>query len=229
MVLGESGSGKSSSLRTLKPVETFILKPNSKELPFPGSETNYPTFNPKTGKGNVIELAELGELRAKVLWVNKAPHIKNLVIEDLSHLYTKRILSDKFAKTEGYAKWAEFGAEVFNAIFSNLSGLRADLTIIVLQHTEMRKNGTIADKTSGKLISDTIDIPSWFTVTLHAMTIEKEGKTNYVFQTNKAGSYLAKSPSGMFKELYVRNDMQEILDTMKDYYNGKPQGEVVFI
>lgn len=229
MVLGISGSGKSASLRTLIPASTFIIKPNAKDLSFPGSAKHYTTFDQATGKGNVMELKELAELKAKILWLDKAPHIKTIVLEDLSHHYTKRILSNKFVADDGYKKWQTFGMDVFNAIFANLTSLRSDLTIIILQHTEIRKDGTIADKTSGKLISDTIDIPSWCTVVLHAMTVEKADVTHYVFQTNKAGQFLAKSPAGMFKDLYIRNDMAEVLKAQEDYYSGKPQGEVKFI
>jgi len=171
----------------------------------------------------------LKELRGTIQFVNKAPHIKNLIIEDLSHFYTKRILSDDFAADEGYGKWNTFGRDVFNSIFTDLTTFRQDLQIIVIQHTEIRKDGSIADKTSGKMIENTIDMPSWFTVVLHALTIEVEGVTRYVFQTNKSGPYLAKSPAGMFKDLYVRNDLAEVLKAQEDYYNGKPQGEVVFL
>lgn len=229
LYLGDSGVGKSTSLRTLDPKETFIIAPNRKELPFPGSEENYTEFDVQTFKGNFKMYNDIVKVGNLVGVINsKLPHIKNIVIEDLSHFYTHSTLDNKFLALDDWSKWNKFGASVFNALLKHVTLYRSDLTLIVLQHTEVKGNGTIGDKTIGKVLTK-IQIPSWFTVVIHGMTQSRDDKEHYLCLTNKQGTFLAKSPPGMFKELFVRNDMAEILSDMKAYYSGKARGEVDFI
>ena len=230
MYLGDTGVGKSTSLRTLDPKETFILSPNVKELPFPGAATNYTRFDPTTKKGNMILVEDIKVIASYLSAISTGyPNIKTIVIEDLSHFYTHRTLNNTFIRTEGWDKWNVFGSDVYNSILKGLTLLRDDLIIVVFQHTEVKEDGTIGDKTVGKMLDSKVRIPSWFTVVLHGLVITESNSISYMAQTNKAGSYLAKSPPGMFPSLYVRNDMKDILDSVKSYYDGTSKNEIKFI
>lgn len=228
--IGDSGVGKSTALRTLKAEETFIISPNIKDLPFPGAEKLYTPFH-KTGNptGNSVSINDIKVVGEFILAISKTkPSIKNIVIEDLSHYYTHRTMDSSFITNDDWSKWTEFATDVYNAVISKLTLLRDDITVIIIQHTEMKDDGVIADKTVGKMLNK-VKLPSWFTVVLHGRTMSIDGVTRYMCQTNINGSYLAKSPAGMFKDLYVRNDMAEILEAMSAYYKGESKNEVVFI
>jgi len=227
--LGDSGVGKSTSLRTLNPKETFIIAPNVKELPFPDADVNYTPWSTSNPSGNTLMLEDIKTVGTWITRIAKSlPHIKVIVVEDLSHFYTHRTLAGNFIDTDSWDKWNQFGSDVYNSILKGLTLLRNDLIVIVMQHTEMKDNGIIADKTIGKML-DKIKLPSWFTVVLHGRIIAEGDVDRYVCQTNRQGSYLAKSPPGMFPSLFVRNDMQEILTCMRDYYAGKSKNKINFI
>lgn len=228
LVIGEPATGKSSSLRTLDPKTTFIITPNTKDLPFPGSSMNYVKMT-DTVSGNVRVETDLDEIADLVELASDDPLIKTVVIDDFSHYLTHRVLSDTFVEDKGFTKWNALGASVYSALFSKLDGLRNDLSIVVLHHTEIKDDGAVAEKTAGKLMDNTIMVSSWFTVVLHSHIVNKDGVKHYKMLTNKDSIFLAKSPPGMFSGLRVRNDMREILDSVESYYAGTSKNEVVFI
>lgn len=228
--IGDSGVGKSTSLRTLNAKETFIISPNIKDLPFPDADNLYTEFSKTLNPtGNMLHISDIKAVGEFILAISKTKmHIKTVVVEDLSHYYTHRTMASTFITNDDWTKWSEFATDVYNAIISKLTLLRDDLTVIIIQHTEMKEDGVISDKTVGKMLNK-VKLPSWFTVVLHGRALSEGGGTKYMCQTNIQGSYLAKSPPGMFADLYIRNDMAEILAAMRAYYNGESKNKIEFI
>lgn len=231
LVMGKSGVGKSTSLRTLPPSQTIVLSPNAKSLPFAQSAKNYVrgqnlfvNNNMMGGSDDAKFALEKVDIKAFIRTVaEKAPGVRYLVIEDFTHYFSSRILSKSFlAQNSGNAafqRWNQFGADVYDTIFRDTQNLREDLYIILLHHTSLNEEGYHAFKSPGKLLDNTIDVPSYFTYIFHAMTTQSEKQTNYVFQTNKDSIYHAKTPMGAFPELHIPNDMKVVLDTI-DKYRG---------
>jgi hypothetical protein len=228
LIIGPPASGKSSSIRNLMGKDTFIITPNTKELPFPGSTTQFKRLNAANPDGNVFVTESLDQISEALLHANNNPTIKHVIVDDFSHYLTHRVLSETFIDDKGFTKWNILGASVYKALFSVLEELREDLTVIIMHHIEIKEDGSVAEKTAGKLMDNTIMVSSWFSVVLHARVLDKEGTPLYRFQTNKASIYLAKSPPGMFSDLYVKNDLKEILDSMEAYYSGTSKNEVIF-
>ena len=228
--MGEPSTGKSTSLRTLDYKETFIITPNVKDFPFPGAEVNYTNYDSKTGKGNVYRTEELDNISAIIKHVSsKLPHVKQIVLEDFSHYLTHRVLGPDFAGDTGYNKWNRLGASVQAALFTGLDKLRDDLIILIIHHTDLHEDGKVKEQTAGKLMDNLIKVSSWYTVILHShIKLEKDVR-RYVFQTNEVAPFLAKSPPGMFADMYISNNMQKVLDDMRLYRAGKPQYPVHFI
>ena len=52
LILGESGCGKSASIRTLVPTETFIINVNNKKLPFRKGKEDY--LQGENGSGHYV-------------------------------------------------------------------------------------------------------------------------------------------------------------------------------
>lgn len=229
LVMGKSGTGKTSSLRNLPPKETFIIKPNNKSLAFPGSDKNY------TPGENVISTSELDQVQAAIRHISdNLPNVKYIVLEDFTHFFSARIFSKKFLNRtiggEAFQRWNDFGASVFSAIFATSYvdehgreveyTLRDDLYIIILHHTEVKEDGSVGFKSAGKLLDNTIDFPSYFTWIFHSIVTEKDDKSSYEFQTNRAVGRHAKSPYGVFP-LFVPNDLAAILNRLDAYKAGE--------
>lgn len=215
LVQGPSGTGKSTSLRNLPSEQTFIISPNDKPLPFKGSAKNY-----VKGK-NLIITEKVTDIPASLKHVNdKLPHIKYIVVEDSTHFQNARMMSDQFTQDKGFAKWGVFGKDIFQAL-ANTQGLRDDLFVIILSHVQTNEVGESVFKTSGKLLDQTVDIPSYFTYILHTEVVRKENQVDYKFLTNNDGSKQAKTPMGLYSDLLIDNDLNQVIQDIKAYQEAE--------
>ena len=57
LVIADSGTGKSTSIRTLDPKETFIINIANKPLPFKGYKSKYTQISKENPKGNLTSAA----------------------------------------------------------------------------------------------------------------------------------------------------------------------------
>ena len=223
-VIGQSGSGKSTSLRYIDPKTTGLITPNSKDFPIPGMAGQ---FVEKKNKFTTDEITDISKY-LKGFSTHK-PEIKLIIIEDLNHFFNARVTGAKFRSRnnggEAFARWNDFGADVASSLITVMTELRDDLTIVMFAHTDIKDNGHIGLKTSGKLLDNTIDIPSYVTVLLHSLVMEEDGKYKYKFLTNTDGIHSAKSPAGMFKDLYIPNDIMLVLKSMDEYKKGNIKPE----
>jgi hypothetical protein len=208
LILGDSGTGKSTSLRNLDYKETFILNVVDKPLPFRGFKNKYIM---KEG-GNFAISDNPNKICALIDNVSDhRPDIKNLVIDDFQYILSNEYM--RRAKETGYAKFTDIGVAAFN-IITKASKLRNDLNLIIIAHSSKDQDGICRLKTVGKVVDDKITFEGRFTVVLHSVVDDG----NYKFLTNHNGFLLAKSPMGMFDDSLIDNDMKQILNLMKDYY-----------
>jgi hypothetical protein len=113
LVLGESGSGKSTSIRSLPHEETFILKVIPKPLPFKGSEKLYPIVDFKELTGNQYVCESADKIMSVIQHVsNKRPDIKNLIIDDCNYIMTADFMEKAFVK--GYDKFTELAKNMWD-------------------------------------------------------------------------------------------------------------------
>lgn len=226
LVIGDMGTGKSTALRNLPPAETVIIMPNSKDLPWEGGMQDY-----NEAKGNLISCLKIRKrvptdaneskgVLEHLAAVNEKPGIKYVVVEDITHFMNDRMMDDVFIKTEDWGKWNKFGADMFAITTKYIQQMRNDLTVIIVGHTEIKDNGTIGLQTAGKLLDNTIKLPSYFTYLFHSRVFNTNGNLSYKFQTHNDGKHLAKTPMGMFKEDYVDNDMLAIIKRIDEYRSG---------
>ena len=227
LVIGDMGTGKSTSLRNLPPTETIIITPNSKDLPWEGA-MKY--FNKRNGnlisclkikKAVMTDPNEANGVLENLALANKNPVIKYVVLEDLTHFMNDRMLDDKFVASQDWSKWNRFGADMFAITTKHIQSMRDDLTVIIIGHTEAKDNGVMGLQTAGKLLDNTVKLPSYFTYVFHSRVFSQNNVLTYKFQTHNDGKYLAKTPMGMFKDDFVDNDMKDIITTIDDYRNGK--------
>lgn len=225
-VVGESGSGKSTSIRNLNSEETFIIAVVPKPLPFRGFKRKYIPFKSENGEitGNyyLTDSHEKIERILKIIDV-KMPHIKNIVIDDA--IYTMSFEFLDRATEKGFDKFNEL-AQHFLSIIRTAQQLKRNLKTFILLHSENigdEINPTIGIKTHGKLIKEKITLEGLFTYLLFTKVDAglEPGETKYLFVTNNDGERLAKTPDGMFEELYIPNDLQLVVEALDKYENDE--------
>ena len=218
--MGESGSGKSTSIKSLDPKETVIFNILGKRLPFKGSaiaynETNKNLFKVDNWQTIVDYLHSIDA---------SAPHIKNIVIDDA--IYIMRTEFFNRSKERGFDKYNEL-ADHFRRIIATCGSLRDDLNIFMLLHTEsIEADGSIIGYKSssvGKLLDKMYRPEENTAITLFAQPkFDEKGKASYGFYTHKMrvnGIELpSKTPEGMFEEDWIPNDLGLVSKAMKEYY-----------
>lgn len=214
LIIGESGTGKSTSIRNLDEKETFIINVLDKPLPFRSFSQKYKKIN-KEGVGNYIASDDYEKIMKTINYVdNSMPHINNLIIDDFQYIMANEFM--KRAKEKGYEKFTEIGLHAWQ-IIESCSNCRSDLFCFFLSHSEESDTGRRKCKTIGKMIDDKITLEGMFTTVLHSVV--SDGK--YKFLTQNNGSYIAKSPMEMFADNLIDNDLSSIKLKMNEYYYGE--------
>lgn len=196
MVLGHSGTGKSTSLRNFKSNEILHINVMSKPLPFKGRFAE--TYN-----GD-----DYGEI-AKAINKTKC---KTIVIDDAQYLMANEFMRRSFEK--GYDKFTEIGYNFWTLVNSVTADLPYDVIVYFLMHTDQDDNGNEKAKTIGKLLDEKICVEGMTSVVLK--TAVKDG--TYSFLTQNNGHDTVKSPLGMFDTYEIENDLKKVDTAIREYW-----------
>jgi len=201
LIMGESGTGKSTSLRNLDPEITAIVNPVGKPLPFKTEKGTLAMLDNEVRSGNIVS------------WMKSQVRVgkKILVVDDFQYLlsipYMNRIHEG------GWDKWNDFGDDYFQLI-DLCRDLPDDVRVYYLSHCETLDNGITTIKLIGKLLREKITIEGLFTIVLRTSVIDQK----YYFLTQNSGKDTVKSPMGMFEAYAVENDLAYIDDKVCNYY-----------
>lgn len=215
-IVGSTGTGKSTAIKHLDPKETYIINVAKKELPFKGSEKLYNTENK-----NYKEIDDANEItRLLAVISEKAPHIKNIVIEDSNYIMGFNMVAK--ATETGFTKFSLMAKDMVE-LFRQARKLRDDLVIFYITHPEAIEDGGeiigYKIKTAGKLIDNQVLLEGLLTVCLYTDVEEKkDGTAEYSFVTNRYKKMPAKSPDGMFDDLKIPNNLQLVVEKVREYY-----------
>ena len=223
-IVGESGSGKSTALRNLNPEETFIISTTGKPLPFRGWRKKYTPFKVDENKkivGNYFVSSTYDKI-IKVLKVinTKMPHIKQVIIDDFQYVLSYEFVDR--ATEVGYTKFSELAQHAME-ILRYYEQMREDCKMIFLTHSENvgdALNPKYVIKTVGKLLAEKVTLEGLFTYIFFTKVSEgDDGKMKYTLITNTDGICIAKTPMGMFNDLEIDNDLNEIIKIIDEYNN----------
>tara|TARA_R110002074_G_scaffold114748_2_gene245299 strand:- start:2880 stop:3563 length:684 start_codon:yes stop_codon:yes gene_type:complete len=220
LIIAESGSGKSTSGRTLNSKETFWINIANKPLPFKGWKKEYTLISKDNPTGNMTNASSASGIMKAIQHVNsKMPHITNLVVDDWQYM----------SAFEYFDKANEKGYDKFTSIASNLAqvakmpkDLRDDLYIFFLTHsedsTDMNGRRKVKAKTVGKMIDNALTLEGLFSIVLFGKVIkDDDGVLNYGFETQNDGNNTCKSPMGMFEEYFIKNDLQLVKEAIVEF------------
>lgn len=197
LILGASGSGKSTSLRNFKKGEICVMNVAGKPLPF---RNNLDVVNNATY-----------ESIGKTLQQKK---FKSYVVDDSQYLLAFEMFDR--AKETGYGKFTDIALRFRNMLSFVARSTPDDVIVYFLHHTEETETGKIKAKTVGKMLDNQLTVEGLFSIVLLAST---DG-THYKFTTQSDGVTTAKSPMEMF-EKDIDNDLKFVDETIRDYWNLK--------
>lgn len=195
LVMGESGSGKSCSMRNFNSDEIGIFNVASKPLPFK----------------NDLKKADKATYNSIIKALSK-PNLKTYVIDDSQYLMAFEMFER--AKETGYNKFTDIALNFKNLITFISTGVPNDVIVYFLHHVETTEQGRIKAKTSGKMIDNQLTLEGLFSIVLLANNEMNE----YKFITQSNGFTTAKSPLGMF-EPEIDNDLKMVDKIIREYYN----------
>ena len=220
LVIADSGSGKSTSIRNLDPNQTFIVNIANKPLPFKGWKSKYTQISKDNPKGNMTSASSAAGIVKAMKHVNdNMPHVTNLVIDDWQYM----------SSFEYFDRANEKGYDKFTQIASNLAqvakmpkDLRDDLYVFFLTHseesTDINGNRRVKAKTIGKMIDNALTLEGLFSIVLFGKVKKtEEDALEYVFETKNNGENTCKSPMGMFEDNSIPNDLSYVRDCIVKY------------
>lgn len=195
LVMGESGSGKSASLRNFAPDEVGIINVARKPLPF-------------RARLKTVNTDDYGRIEKHLA----SARVKTLVIDDAQYLMANEFM--RTAKITGYQKFTDLALNFWKLIQLVINDLPPDKIVYFLSHIERDANGNEKMKTVGRLLDEKITIEGLFTIVLK--TVVQDGK--YCFATQTNGQDTVKTPMGMFDALWIENDLKMVDHTIRAYY-----------
>lgn len=209
IILGQSGSGKTTSLRNLDPTETLLIQVVSKPLPFRSAD--WKLMNKDNPSGSIFR-TDNAKVIQKVITSNAVKEGKHIIIiDDFQYIMANQFF--KRSDETGFQKYAEMGREIFD-LLNELSNLDDDKIIYLLWHTEEDSQGKTKAKTIGKMLDEKLTIEGLFTSVFMAEINNGE----HVFRTKNDGRSTVKTPIGMFDEEHIPNDLKLVTETIRDYY-----------
>jgi hypothetical protein len=215
-IIGESGTGKSTSIRNLDPESTYIINICDKDLPFRGSASRYKVKS-ESFKGNIAPTSDKDMIIKILDNIDKnRKEIKTLIIDDFGYIISKLVGAS--ATTKGYDKFCLI-ANVVSEILEKIKSLRSDLYTFVTWHTDLAEDGKYKMKLYGKMIENHIKPEGMVSMVFH--TAIADG--NYSFLTQHDNLHLAKTPHGMFENKLIPNDLQYVIEKMNEYYNDQEE------
>lgn len=199
MVIGQSGTGKSTSLRNFKKGECSVINVSKKPLPFPCS----------------LSVANVGtyDTIKKLLTQSESPSI---VIDDCTYLLVNEYMSK--ADERGYDKYTAMAKSFWELLNFCINSLPDDKIVYFLGHSEKGDDGREHFKTVGKMLDNTVVCEGYCTVVLKTMV--EDGK--YYFSTHNNGYDTVKTPLGMFTDDKIDNDLKAVDLRIREYFNIKP-------
>lgn len=205
MIIGESGTGKTTSLRNMNPKDVLLIQAVRKPLPFRSAEWKPATK--ATPDGSVIH-SDTAPTIIGMMQRTKKPII---IIDDFQYILANAFMR-RSAET-GFQKFTDIAKDAWEILMA-ASAQPSDKRIYILAHSTTDDTGKTKAKTIGKLLDEKITIEGLLTIVLRTAVINGQ----YLFLTQNSGSDTTKSPIGMFDAEHIPNDLAEVDRAICEFY-----------
>lgn len=203
MILGQSGTGKSASLRNMDPAQTLLIQTIPKPLPFRSSDWKLV----KDG-GNII-VSAVADTIISAMHKTSRPIV---VVDDFQYLLAVEFMAR--ASETGYGKFTEMAKHYFD-VLTAAANLAPEKRVYLISHTDMSESGQVKAKTIGKLLDEKITVEGLVTIVLRTHVINGQ----YVFSTRNNGQDTVKTPLQMYEQDHIPNDLAEVDKAVVEYYS----------
>jgi hypothetical protein len=215
LILGETGTGKSTSLRNLNPADVLLIQAVKKPLPFKSKDWTQITKESPSGS---VFCTDKSDTIVKAMTRTTKPII---IIDDfqytMSNEFMRRVL-DHESGNQAFAKYNEIARAAWD-IFQAANTLASHKRVYILSHTQTEESGKTKIKTIGKLLDEKITLEGLVTIVLRTHVVNG----NYVFSTKNSGNDTVKTPIGMFETDHIDNDLSLVDAAIVEYFNLTPQ------
>lgn len=207
MILGQSGTGKSASLRNMKPADTLLIQVIAKPMPFRSSE-----WKAIKNGGNIL-VSQTSDAICSAMRKTSRPII---VLDDFQYLLATEFMAR--AHEKGYEKFTEMARHYYD-VLTTATTLAPEKRVYLLSHTDTSEAGQVKAKTIGKLLDEKITVEGLVSIVMRTNVINGQ----YVLSTRNNGSDTVKTPMGLFNDEHIDNDLMAVDSAIVDYYNlSKP-------
>ena len=213
LIIGESGSGKTYSIKNLNPEKVGIFLCEKNRLPFRKKFPTYKVRNMRKEEDGKVTVYRQSVVIQSLLRSKKKDELKKILVIDDSQYIMANEYFDR-ASEKGYDKFVDIGANFRNLVHLVNDELPDDVIVYFLHHPETDSNtGRQKAKTIGKMLDEKLTLEGCFDIVLHART---DGQEHW-FSTQSDGTDTAKSPEEMFEEK-IPNDLAFVDKTIREYY-----------
>lgn len=197
LILGESGTGKTTSLRNLDPKEVLLIQSVKKPLPFKSADWSKSIYASDQSEKIINAMSKTGR--------------KIIVIDDFQYILANEFM--RRSSETGFTKFMDIGKHAWGILDAAIR-LPDDVRVYILSHTQTSDLGKTSIKTIGKLLDEKITIEGMFTCVLRTQV----SNGNYLFSTQNNGQDTTKSPMGLFDSELIENDLKMVDGLVSAYY-----------
>jgi len=208
MILGESGSGKTRSLKDLDPKETILIQPIKKPLPFRAK--GWDKFDLKTKTGSVLRTDDYSVIKSICINAHKKG-VKQVIVDDSQYIMLNESL--RRSDENGFKKFTDM-AKGYVDLITTIANCESDLIVYFMTHTEESDSGKIIAKTIGRMINQQVCLEGLFSIVLRCHA--SDGK--HFFTTKTSGMDCVKTPEDMFESDQIENDLLNTTNAITEYY-----------
>ena len=208
MILGESGSGKTTSLRNFNPDDVILIQAVNKPLPF---RNTFNPWHPQQKTGSIV-VTDNSQRICEAIRAFPNYGKKIIIVDDYQYTMANEYMR-RSAET-GYTKFTEIARHAWDIAMA-AQAAPSDVRIYLLSHVNTDEQGRIKAKTIGKMLDEKITLEGLFTIVMRAIRVDK----TYLFTTQNSGNDTVKTPMELFNTETIDNDLSAVDQSIKQYYN----------